>query len=133
MALDRSPEFLRRPEPIYFVTFREEFIKISLCLYSASSPHSLMPCLLTDQNLAHNFRIGSPKNISVKLFHNMTSGFREDFLGICSCSSSESSPHSIEPCLMTNQNFTNNFWSLMERFCEIISKFDQRFTRKSLF
>ena len=24
-------------------------------LYSASSPHSLMPCLLTDQNFANNF------------------------------------------------------------------------------
>ena len=38
MALDRSPEFLRLPQPFFFVPFREEFTRISLCLYSASSP-----------------------------------------------------------------------------------------------
>ena len=48
MALDRSPELLRLPSPIlFFVAFREEFTRISLYLYSASSPHSLIPCLLT--------------------------------------------------------------------------------------
>ena len=37
MALDRSAEFfLDYP---FFVAFREEFTGISLCLYSASSPH----------------------------------------------------------------------------------------------
>ena len=46
---------------ISFVAFREEFTRISICLYSASSPHSLMPCLLTDQNFANNFWKGSPK------------------------------------------------------------------------
>ena len=45
----------------FFVPFWEEFIRISLCPYSASSPHSLMPCLLTDQNFANNFWKGSPK------------------------------------------------------------------------
>ena len=39
---------------IFFVTFREEFTRISLCLYSASSPYLLMPCLLTDQNFENN-------------------------------------------------------------------------------
>ena len=44
----------------------------------------------------------------MKLFQNLTSGFREeDFLGICSRPYSESSPHSLEPCLWTDQNFTN--------------------------
>ena len=41
--------------------FRQEFTRISLCLYSASSPHSLIPCLLTDQNFANNFLKGSLK------------------------------------------------------------------------
>ena len=55
MALNRSPEFLRLPKPIFFVTFREEFTIISLCLYSASVPHSLIPCLLKDQNFTNVF------------------------------------------------------------------------------
>ena len=56
MALDRSHEFLRLPKPIFFfVTFTEEFTRISLCLYSASSPYLLIPCLLTDQNFVNNF------------------------------------------------------------------------------
>ena len=55
MALDRSPEYLKLPLPFFFVPFREEFTRISLCLYSASSPHSLIPCLLTDQNFTNNF------------------------------------------------------------------------------
>ena len=61
MALDRSPEFLRLPQLFFIVTFREEFTRISLCLYSASSPHSLIPCLLTDQNFENNFSKGSLK------------------------------------------------------------------------
>ena len=32
---------------IFFVAFREEFTRIFLSLYSASSSHSLIPCLLT--------------------------------------------------------------------------------------
>ena len=45
----------------FFVAFGEEFTRISLCPYSASSPHSLMPCLLTDQKFANSFWKGSPK------------------------------------------------------------------------
>ena len=58
----------------------------------------------------------------MKLFQNLTSSFREeDFLGICLCSYSESSPHAPKPCLWTDQNFANNFWegSLKEHFCEL--------------
>ena len=44
----------------------------------------------------------------MKLFQDLTSSFREDFLGICSCSFNESSPHSPEPCLWTDQTFANN-------------------------
>ena len=39
----------------FFVTSIEELTRISLCLYSASSPHSLMLCLLTDQNFTNTF------------------------------------------------------------------------------
>ena len=31
----------------FVVVFREEFTRISPCPYSASIPHSLMPCLMT--------------------------------------------------------------------------------------
>ena len=58
MALDRSSGFLRLPQQFFFfffVAFREEFTTISLCLYSASSPHSLIPCSLTDQTVANSF------------------------------------------------------------------------------
>ena len=45
------------------------------------------------------FEKGHPRNISMKLSQNLTSAFREeDFLRICSCPYSESSPHSLEPC-----------------------------------
>ena len=39
----------------FFVAFIEEFTKISLSSNNASSPHSLMQCLLTDQNFANTF------------------------------------------------------------------------------
>ena len=65
-----------------------------------------MPCLLTDQNSRTIFEKGNPKNISMKLSQNLTKAFREeDFLRICSCPYSESSPHLLEPCLMTDYNF----------------------------
>ena len=80
----------------FFVAFREEFI--------------LIPCLLTDQNFAIKFWKGSPKghfyeiiSISDQLFQ------EEDLLRISSCPYSESSPHSLEPCLKMDQNFLNNF------------------------
>ena len=81
-----------------FVAFREEFTRISLCPYSGGSPISLMPCLLTDQHFANNFEKGHPRNISMKLFQNLTSGFREEyFLRSSSCLYSKSNPHSLEP------------------------------------
>ena len=55
-------------------------------------PHSLIPCLLTDQNFANNFEKGHSRNISMRLFQNLTSSFREDFLGICLCSNSQVAP-----------------------------------------
>ena len=70
-----------------------------------------MPCLMTDQNISRTlFDNGHPRNISMKLFQSLTSGFRgEDFLRISSCPYSESRPHSLEPCLITDQNFVNKF------------------------
>ena len=68
------------------------------------------------------FENGHSRNISMKLFQNLTSSFREDgFLRICSCSYSESSPHSPEPCSWIDQNLANDFWerSLKEHFCKL--------------
>ena len=92
--------------------FREEdfFKRISSCPYGAKSPNSPEQCLLRDQNFANNFEKGHPRNIPLKLFQNLTSGFREeDFLRISSCPYSARSPHSLEPCLLTDKNFENNF------------------------
>ena len=70
----------------------------------------------------------------VKLFQNLTSGFREDLKRISSCLYSARSPHSPEPCLWTDQKFVKNFGkgSPMEHSCEIISKLDQWFQRRTV-
>ena len=60
--------------------FREgDFLRISSFPYSESSPHSLAPCLMTDQNFLTISETGYSWNISVKSFQNLTCGFREDF------------------------------------------------------
>ena len=82
------------------------------------------------------FEKGHPRNIHVKLFQNLTYSFGEEhFLRISSCPYSAKSPHSPEPCLLTDQNFANNFWkgSPKEHSCEIISKSDQHFWRRRFF
>ena len=77
MALDRSPEFFEITLAILFlVPFTEEFTKISLFLYHASSPHSLIPCLLTDQNFANNFLKRSLK----EHFYEIIPKFDQQFL-----------------------------------------------------
>ena len=76
----------------FFVTFREEFTRISLCLYSARCLHSLIPCLLTDQNFKNNSENGHSRKISMRLFQNLTNSFREDFLRFCLCSYSQVAP-----------------------------------------
>ena len=43
-------------------------------------PHSLIPCLLRDQNFKNNSEKGHSRNISMRLFQNLTNSFREDFL-----------------------------------------------------
>ena len=92
MALDCSPDFLRLLLPIFFffVAFRKEFTRISLCLYSARSLHSLIP--LTDQNFKNNSEKGHSRNISMRLFQNLTNSFREDFWWFCLCSYSQVAP-----------------------------------------
>ena len=60
--------------------------------------------------LQTTFEKGHPRNIPVKLFQNLTSGFREDdYLRISSCPHTARSPHSSEPCFWVDQNFANNF------------------------
>ena len=92
-----------------------------------------MPCLLTDQISQTVFEKGYSRNISMKLFQNLTSSFgKEDFLRISSCLYSAKSPHSPEPRVWTDQNFMNNFQkgSPQENSCDIISKSDQWFQRR---
>ena len=130
----------------FFVAFKEEFTRISLCPYIASSPHSLMPCLLTDQNFVKICWKGSPKKLFYEVISKSDQWFqrKKTILRICLFQYSESSPHSVEPYLMMDQNFANSFWkkkkkkkkrkkkSLKVHFCEIISKSDQWFLRRIL-
>ena len=55
-------------------------------------PHSLIPCLLTDQNFKNNSEKGHSRNISMRLFQILTNSFRDDFLRICLCSYSQVAP-----------------------------------------
>ena len=50
----------------------EKSLRISSCPYSAKSPHSPEPYLLTNKNFANK---GHSGNIPVKLFQNLTGGF----------------------------------------------------------
>ena len=109
MALDRSPDFVRLLLPVFFVAFREEFTRISLCLYNARSPHSLIPCLMTDQNFKNNSEKGHSRNISMRLFQNLTNSFREDFLGILLCSYSQVAPIHQSHVHRQIKISTNNF------------------------
>ena len=91
-------------------SFREDFFRISSCLYDAKSPHSPEPCLWTDQSFSNNFEKGHSRNISMKIFQNLTSSFgEEDLLRISSCQYSAKIPHLPEPHLLTDQNFVKSF------------------------
>ena len=71
----------------------------------------------------------------MKLFQNLTSGFREeDFLRKSLCPYSARSPHSPEPCFGTNQNFADTVWKGLskEHSYEIISKSVHQFLRRFL-
>ena len=106
MALDRSPDFFEIAlANFFFSALREEFTRICLYRYSARSPHSITPCLLTDQNFKNNSKKGHSRNISMILFQNLTNSFRDDFIGVCLCSYSQEPPHSPEPSSWTDHNF----------------------------
>ena len=79
------------------------------------------------------FEKDHPRNIPVKLFQNQTSSYREeDFLRISSCPYGARSPHSLEPCLWTDQNFANNCLKRVTqgKFLWIYLKIGPRFKRK---
>ena len=79
--------------------FREEdFLRIFSCPFSASSPHSPEPYLLTDYNFTNNFWKKSPKKEHQRRF------FRNS-----SCLYSAISPYSLQPCLLTDRNFSKIF------------------------
>ena len=88
---------------------RRFFLRISSCPYSARSSIHQSHVYGRIKISRTRFEKGNPRNIPVKLFQNLTSGFGEDFLRISSCPYSARSPNSPEPCLWTDQNFANNF------------------------
>ena len=115
----------------------EDFLRISSCPYSAKSLPSHGGHVFWQIKIWRTFfERGHPRNIPVKLFQNLTRGFRgEDFLIISSCpyrAKSPLPPPPWRPCFSTDQNFANNFWKGLpkEQSCEIISKFDQHFQRR---
>ena len=115
--------------------FRGEFWRISLHTVQIASLQQ-WPCLLTDHNFAKKFWKGSHKEQSEEIIPNSDKQFRRRrFFRISSCLYNAKCSHSPEPCLFTDQTFTNNFWkgSPKENSCEIISKFDQPFQRSRFF
>ena len=86
----------------------KSFLRISSCPYSAKAPIHQSHIYRKIKILRIILKKGHSRNISVKLFQNLTSSFgEEDFLRISSCPYSARSPHSPEPCLWTDQNFAN--------------------------
>ena len=53
-----------------------DFLRISSCLYSATSPHSPEPCSWTDQNFANNFWKGPHKEHSCEIISKSDEQFR---------------------------------------------------------
>ena len=117
--------------------FGEDFLRISSCPYIVQEAPIHQSHVYGQIKISHTiFEKGHTRNIPVKLFQNLTSGFREeDFLRISSCQYSARSPHSPEPCLWTDQNFAKNVrkGSPKEHSCEIISKSGQWFLRRRFF
>ena len=70
-------------------------------MYSASSPHSPVPCLLRDQNFAYTFWN------YFKIWPVISE--RRIFLRISSCLFCASSPHSPEPRFLMDQTFAISF------------------------
>ena len=112
--------------------------KISSRPYSASSHHSRSVMFINGTKFREQFlKKGHQRNTSVKLFQNLTSGFREEeFL--------ENFFISIQCKLVPSIHRRRVYWqikiceqflkrSTKEYLCEIISKADQRFQRRRFF
>ena len=85
------------------------FLWISSCLYSAKSPPPNGSHVFQRITISRTvFEKGHSRNNPVKLFQNLTSGFRVEFWRI-SLKSSEKSLPPWWPCFLTDQNFANNF------------------------
>ena len=88
----------------------DDFLRISSCPYIVQEAPIHQSHNFGQIKISQTvFEKGHPRNILVKLFQNLTSGFGEDRLRISSCLYSARSPHSPEPCLWTDQNFANKF------------------------
>ena len=89
----------------------EDLLRISLCPYIVQEAPIHQSHVYGRIKISQTiFEKGHARNIPVKLFQNLTSGFgEEDFLKISSCPYSARSPHSLEPCLWMDQNFVNSF------------------------
>ena len=88
----------------------EKILSISLSPHSAKSlPHGSHVFRLIKISLT--IEKGQTRNNLVKLYQILTTSFgEEDFLRISSCPYSAKCFHSPEPCLFTDQTFTNNFF-----------------------
>ena len=76
--------------PLVFLSFSAK--NLQEFLYVCTVQEASIPCLLTDQNFKNNSEKGHSRNLSMRLFQNLTNSFREDFLGICLCSYSQVAP-----------------------------------------
>ena len=80
-----------------FALYRHEFLHV--CIVQKAPIHQ-SHIYRQIKILQTSFEKGHPRNIPVKLFQNLTSGFGEkSFLRISSCPYSAKSPHSPEPYL----------------------------------
>ena len=84
MALDRSPDFfeIALANFFFFCRFQRRIYKNFSLSAQYKKPSSLIPCLLTVQNFKNSSEKGHSRNISMRLFQNLTNSFREDFLMI---------------------------------------------------
>ena len=107
----------------------ENFLRISLCPYSARSPHSPEPCFSADQNFANSFWKGSPKEHSCEIISKSDLRFQRRFLKNC-LKNSISLPW--QPEFLMESNSVNNFWRgpSKEHSCQVWSKLAQRFGRR---
>ena len=94
------------------------------------------PYFSKGQNFTNNFWKGSHNEQSCENIPNSDQRFRrrrffKNFFMSAHCKIPP--PHPLRPFFSTDQNFTNTFWkgSPKEQSCEIISKSDNQFQRRS--